>query len=64
MFNVFFIHSLDTNFDEKAINAFSKTVTSWLLLYKTHSSHTVIRAVSHIPIQNVQKLNVTIPIGD
>ena len=52
------------NFDQKAKNTFSKTVTSWLLLYKTHSSLTVIRAVSHIPIQNVQKLNVTIPIGD
>ena len=64
IFHVFFIYSLGTNFDQKAKNTFSKTVTSWLLLYKTHSSLTVIRAVSHIPIQNVQKLNVAILIGD
>ena len=55
IFHVFFIYSLDENFDQKAKNAFSKTVTSWLSLYKTHSSLPAIRVVSSIPIQNVQK---------
>ena len=63
IFNVYFIYSLDTNFDQKAKNTFSKTVTSWLLLYKTQSSLPAIRVTSDIPIQNDQKHSFPIPIG-
>ena len=63
IFHVFFIYSLDKNFDAEAKNTFSNTVKSWLSLYKAHSSLPAIRVVSDIPIQNVQKTRIPIPIG-